>query len=243
MNTGFLSHLHSTLRASRRHHSELPPEKKSSLGILHKQYPRFKNRTLPQPVITASLLETLRMRRSGSTGTAHRLTDAHLGSLLGAAASVASHPDHQGHRPYPSGGGRYPIEIYLITTEDTSNTPYVAHYHPTNHALELLWPLPDNLEFTALTTGNTTFKYSTLIVLTARWQAQYDKYRDFTYNLALLEAGHIAQNILLCATALSLHARPFCGFDDLSIIDTLDINPSEEQPVYLIALSASNEKL
>ena len=79
--------------------------------------------------------------------------------------------------------------------------------------------------------------FSTLIVLTGVWGRSSAKYGDFAYLLALLEAGHMSQNILLVATALNLQTRPMMGFDDDIIPQLLDLDPEEEQPVLSIMLS------
>ena len=44
------------------------------------------------------------------------------------------------------------------------------------------------------------------------WGRTGKKYGDFSYYLGMLEAGHVAQNILLTASALRIGARPIGRF-------------------------------
>ncbi len=55
-------------------------------------------------------------------------------------------------------------------------------------------------------------------------------------RFALLEAGHIAQNILLATTALDLGAVAVGGFIDDEVNEILDIDGVDEFSIYLIAI-------
>ena len=65
------------------------------------------------------------------------------------------------------------------------------------------------------------------------------KYGNLAYIHSLLEAGHMAQNVLLISQALGLRSRPIAGFDDDAVLKLLDIETSTERPVYAIAISKS----
>ena len=80
---------------------------------------------------------------------------------------------------------------------------------------------------------------SAFLLFTAVWERTAAKYGDFGYLHAILEAGHMAQNVLLVASALKLSARPLGGFDDATIHNALGLDSDEEQPVYVIALGGS----
>jgi len=69
------------------------------------------------------------------------------------------------------------------------------------------------------------------------WGRSAAKYGDFAYVLALLEAGHISQNLLLAATALGLSTRPLAAFDAPAIETLLDLDPAHEQVVLTILLA------
>jgi nitroreductase len=51
-----------------------------------------------------------------------------------------------------------------------------------------------------------------------------------------LEAGHLAQNVLLCAAGLGLSALPVGGFYDRSVDELLSLDGVDEAVVYLVCL-------
>jgi nitroreductase len=50
-----------------------------------------------------------------------------------------------------------------------------------------------------------------------------------------MEAGHVAQNVLLQATALGLAATVVGAFDDSEVGEVLELRQGEE-PLYLVAI-------
>jgi hypothetical protein len=52
--------------------------------------------------------------------------------------------------------------------------------------------------------------------------------------MLVAEAGHVSQSLVLAATALGLHARPFGGVFDGLINEALGLNEAEEQ--FLLAV-------
>jgi SagB-type dehydrogenase family enzyme len=65
------------------------------------------------------------------------------------------------------------------------------------------------------------------------------KYGDRAYRFALLEAGHIAQNLLLGAAAEGLAALPVGGFANEKLNALLGLDGKQEFAVYLVFLGAS----
>jgi SagB-type dehydrogenase family enzyme len=74
-----------------------------------------------------------------------------------------------------------------------------------------------------------------VFVLTGVFARSHFKYGERGYRFALLEAGHICQNILLEATALQLGAVAVGGFIDQEINQLIDLDGVDEAAVYLIA--------
>ena len=62
------------------------------------------------------------------------------------------------------------------------------------------------------------------------------KYGLRGYRFALLEAGHVAQNVLLAATALGLAAVPLGAFYDRRMDAFLGLDGVNESSLYAIAL-------
>lgn len=81
-------------------------------------------------------------------------------------------------------------------------------------------------------------KYSRLGVIRdcAAWDRLVAKYGDRGYRYALLEAGHMAQNILLTCTALRRAAVPIGGFLDDACASAIGAAAPPGCVVYLIAI-------
>jgi len=232
----FLPHLHAELRRTRltmrgaTHRPEDVP-----IG-LHKEYARMEKISLPEPhKLDCTVQEAIERRRSTTySKPGMSLTLDEIGTLLGSA--LRRH-EHGARRMYPSGGGLYPVETYMIATQIENLPPSVLHYNPTAHTLERLWNLPQGFDIKDIAAKPEDLYPSVLIVFTSVWHRSSAKYGDLSYLHALLEAGHMSENILLLSSALDLEARPYAGFNDEEIIRLLDLNEKEEQPVHSITLS------
>lgn len=210
------------------------PATNAAVHATQKEYPRMQRIQLHDATNIPPLLhETLRARRSSVQRTGAPISLSHLSDIFDTSLRL-----RKSYRPYPSGGGLYPIEVYCIVSNATDVAPGVYHYRPDTHELERLWDTPHGESLQSLINDTDDNPPSALIVLTAIWERSAAKYSNFAYELALLEAGHIAQNILLCATALSCESRPFGGFDAEKIGTILDIDTAVEDVVYTVALSA-----
>jgi len=233
--TSFLSHLHTELRRTlltRRGATHHPDDVERGL---HKSYPRMTQIALPEPLaLDARLEETLKNRHSAQEGDATvPLTLQECGTLLG--LSLRKRPN-ESRRNYPSGGGLYPVETYLISTALESQTPAVFHYNPSEHALERLWDVPEYFDIKNIAKHPESLTLSTLIVFTGVWERSSAKYGELAYLHALLEAGHMSENILLVGTALNLNVRPYAGFSDERVAKLLDIDEDNEQTVHSITV-------
>lgn len=189
---------------------------------------------LPLPSSSPSLVNVLAARSSAHTFDASgSISLEQIGTLLG----YALRERESGGRPYPSGGGLYPIETYVIARLAGRKQRIACHYDPQAHALEELWPVADEIRFFSTRGEHAWVESASLIVVfTSIWTRSSTKYGDFSYILGMLEAGHMAQNVLLLATALDLDSCPLEGFSDDAIIQNLDINTTVEQPVYVLAI-------
>jgi SagB-type dehydrogenase family enzyme len=230
----FLAHIHAELRRARltrrgaTHRAEDVPE-----GT-HKEYPRMPQISLPTPHMpTVTLADALHARRSASSGD----RDAALSlQEAGTLFSLALGKRENGTRNYPSGGSLYPIETYLISIALESQQPGVFHYNPTRHTLERLWDLPAHFDMKDTAKLPESLQLSSLIVFTSVWQRSSAKYGDLAYQHALLEAGHMSENVLLAGCALGLGLRPYAGFHDTLIAQLLDLDEEQEQAVHTIML-------
>ena len=147
-------------------------------------------------------------------------------------------------RTYPSGGARYPLELYTIVLKGSEELPLgIYHYNVKLHALHLL----QKGKFTALfkktkiSYGNTELisNSAILLIITGVFGRTEIKYGKRSYRLVLFEAGHMAQNIYLVSTALKLGCCAVGGFEDEKINSLLRLDEDKEQALYMLALGTA----
>ncbi|MFT4294174.1 MAG: SagB/ThcOx family dehydrogenase [Micropruina sp.] len=162
-----------------------------------------------------------------------------LGTLLAAGYGVEqrSGPVMQ-DRPVPSGGGLYPLELSLLVRAVDGLEPGVHHYVPAGHGLERVRAvrLPEAF-LVYLFMGQPWVAEAALVaVISFAGERSLPKYRDRGYRYALLEAGHLMQNLNLAATALGLGCVNIGGFydDELATLAGMDIE--REIPLYCSAI-------
>lgn len=209
------------------------PAEKENLYQSAKSYARMPQCVLPMPgELSGSLAGALKNRVSAQPKS-ESVRIAELSTLLHGALSA----EKTGRRRHPSGGGRYPIETYVLARSVDGIPRGAYHYAPGAHSLERVGDLPGNLS--ELFPGESNFAWAAsapvIIALTGDW-TRNEHYGDFGYALGLIEAGHMGQNILLAASALGLTACPMGGFIDDALVDILALDIEFEQPVYVIAL-------
>jgi len=193
-----------------------------------KQYPRMPKHTFPIPEpLTINLQNTLEGRTSNrNSSLAKPITVTELSTLLGHSLRALT---PNGRRRYPSGGGLYPVEAYLIAHNIQGLARAVYHYDPENHEVSELWPIPKETSLTHLFRWTEWAAFSSgILVLTAVWQRSAKKYGDFTYPTTLIESGHMGQNVNLVATALGLSVCNIAGFNHSEICDILGLRDDEQ---------------
>jgi SagB-type dehydrogenase family enzyme len=198
----------------------------------HKKYPRLPNLILPAPHAISLSPPADPEGHQAAKNSRGKFSLETCGALLGVSLKTQGDP---AKRPYPSKQDLYPVETYLITTAIEGTPPGVFHYDPDSHTLETLTTLPVGFPINDLVHRKDTVFHS-LIVFTALWGLSLPRHGDFAYILALIEAGHMSQNILLAADVLLLTARPTSTFDDDAIAELLDIDMDQEQPIHAIYL-------
>ena len=197
---------------------------------------------LPTPSLPgASLASAL----AGRTSCRHFRSDpiplGQLGDLLHGAYGVLGMIDLWGEfceRPAPSGGALYPLELYVLTQRVEGLAGGVYHYVPLTHRLEVVRPdpLPSLLTAEMFLGQPYLSSASAVVVLAAVVERSLWKYEDRGYRYLLLEAGHVAQNLNLCATALGLGCLNLGGFFDEDVAALLRLDDDHEVVLYGIAI-------
>lgn len=184
-------------------------------------------RSLPSPQTTSqvSLEAALDQRRSVRSFLPDPLTDEEIGQLLWAAQGVT---DPLGHRTAPSAGALFPLELYAVTTTAA------LHYEPAGHTVTVRLHGDHRPDLQAAAWGQDPVGEAPVtFVITAVVERTAGKYGERATRYVRLEAGHVAQNILLQAVALGLGAVPIGAFVDERVAALLEL-PGAERPLYLV---------
>jgi SagB-type dehydrogenase family enzyme len=203
---------------------------------------------LPAPVLSVDLAAALVARRTVRDFAGIPLSLADLSALLAFGAGSATRPaipstagGPPGARTYPSGGGLYPIEILVLPILVDGLESIYYRYQVLSHRLvqirtdRRVWPAME-----CMLVENGIVGPSVVLLLWVDFtRPSFGKYGKKTYRLALLEAGHIAQNLLLIAAGLGLAGIPLCGFDDQALAEEAGLTFPDRPVVYVITLGGS----
>lgn len=139
-----------------------------------------------------------------------------------------------GIRTAPSAGALYPLEIYAVIAKVKEISEGVYKYHAASDALELFvqGDVRKQLAWAAL---DQKFLEETplILIIAAVYERTTIKYSSRGIRYVHMEAGHVAENICLQATALNLGTVIVGAFDDAGVHKVLNL-PDDELPLCLI---------
>ncbi|MFI9595085.1 thiopeptide-type bacteriocin biosynthesis protein [Nonomuraea sp. NPDC052265] len=183
---------------------------------------------LPEPAkLTIELSTALTGRRSERLRLQGEIGLGELSSVLFHAAGHAGQIAVEGAafhipgRPYPSAGMAYPTLIRFASYAVSGMAPGLYAYRPAEHDLLRVGRVPSRND---LTSSSAYFlgdepkidvrEAPLVLFLGANLKLIRSRYGLRAYRFALLELGHMAQNILLLLTSVGLRTVPIGGFFD-----------------------------
>ena len=216
---------------------EGPPPDWGTQPPRYKTYPDAPRIALPTPPEEEGghWMTVVRARRSQRSYRDEPISLAELGQLLFAAQGITYPPGEL--RAAPSAGALYPIELYASAHRVADLPTGLYHYAVQTHELELV--RADDLRGAISAAGlgqGFLGEANVCFVLSAIFQRTRWKYRERTYRYVLLEAGHVAQNLCLAATALGLGACPVGAFFDDDLNALLELDGRDEAALYIVAV-------
>ena len=178
-----------------------------------------------------TLEAALTKRRSVRNFAPGPLTPAEVAQLLWAGQGITG---AAGLRTAPSAGALYPLELLAVIGDVDSVPAGVYGYAPAKHALTRVGDGDRRGQLARAALSQAWIRDSAVILAivavprrtTVRYGERGRRYID-------LEAGHVAQNICLQATALDLAVTPVGAFRDDAVHDLLGLG-RQAQPVYLL---------
>ncbi len=137
-------------------------------------------------------------------------------------------------RSAPSAGALYPAEIYIAIRKVSGVEPGIYHYNVPNHEIELMIPGdPTEKIFEVCCGQDFVHKTSIVILMSGVLKRTKLKYGERGYRYALLDIGHLGQNIYLSCASLDLAIMTTCGFFDDEANKLLRIDGVDETVIYV----------
>ena len=207
--------------------------------VYYKTYPRFEKIKLKAEVLHADFFDLIVRRESRRDFTKEAVDLRTLSLLLKYSCGVTGIvKDVRSRRAYPSGGARYPIEIYPIVFRSSNDLEAgIYHYSVKEHMLDVVWKRSfseNNIDM--LFTYPWVKNASMCILMTAVFWRTENKYREKSYEYILLEAGHISQNVYLVSEALGIKCTAMAGLRPDKIEKLLDIDGFSESVIYSLVV-------
>ena len=209
--------------------------------IFTKDYPRLQKVELPKKIslLETALFKVLLKRKSERNLSGKSVDMASLGALLFYSAGIIPGEKQWNltRRFYPSAGARYPLEVYLSTSNVKGLANGLYHYNVRQHSLDVLWQKQNlNKTISKITNQDWVGKSNIIILITSVFQRTQTKYGERGLRHIFLESGHLAQNIYLVGTALKLKVCAIGGFIDDKLNKILDIDGEDEGILYILAV-------
>jgi len=157
-----------------------------------------------------------------------------LSQLLWASQGITDNMAFK--RAVASGGALYPMDIYAVVGTESVNGLSTGNYHyePEKHSVSKIseGDLRDSLAKASLS-QMWMARAPLNLVITAEYSRICSKYGERGVRYAMIEAGHVGQNIFLQAEAMGLGAGIVGAFHDISVIQVMNI-PNTHEPLLVM---------
>jgi SagB-type dehydrogenase family enzyme len=186
---------------------------------------------LPKPRLEGevSVEQAIKHRRTIRSYRSELLTLEQLSQILWAAQGITD--DRACKRSAPSGGALYPMDIYAVVGDNGVKglKAGIYHYDPHKHAASMITEgdLRNDLARAALS-QMWMARAPLNMVITSEYSRIMSKYGTRGVRYAMIEAGHVGQNIFLQVEALGLRAGIVGAFHDKDVIRVMNITRSHE---------------
>lgn len=192
------------------------------------------------------LISLIRDRKSHRIYTQETMTLEELSFLLWATQGVKGlrGKSYATLRTVPCGGARHEFETYLVVRNIQGLEPGAYHYLPLEHSVEFLHPIEniDQIISDSLSgqvwaaKANVVFYYS-MVSYRAEW-----RYGIYAHRIALVDAGHVGQNLYLACTGLGLGCCAIGAFSHELSNKIFGLDGEEEYIVYTFPVGTIREK-
>ncbi len=189
---------------------------------------------LPEPILkgTLSVEEAIVSRRTVRSFAKRPLSLDEFSQLLWSAYGIT-----EGFkRTVPSAGALYPMDIYAAVGLVNDVKAGIYHYIPEEHGISLILKGDMRGKIAEASLFQMWMADApVLFIITVEYHRITIKYGERGIRYALMEAGHIAQNLFLQAEALGLGAGIVGAFHDDKLLKITDI-PKSHYPLLIMPI-------
>lgn len=203
-------------------------------------YPHRPTVLLPDPIPLHTSFHDVSTRRRSANGfrdgpvTAQSVSDVLHHSYRATPADGAPPK-----RVSPSAGALYPLDIFLLNLHDAGTIPAESclYYDPIRHQLAHITNAKRDAVYEALGSSDLAEGVGLVMVITAMFARSRIKYGTRGARFCYIEAGHLAQSIVLAAEAAGLSARTYGGFFDDAVTALIPgLDGVDSAPVHAVLL-------
>jgi len=176
----------------------------------------------PDPMGKVSVEEAIERRRTVRSFGSKRIGRSDFSQLLHAAQGITEEGGFK--RAAPSAGALYPLDVYAVLGGEGVEglDAGVYHYVPTGNRIEVIARGDKRSQLAKASLRQMWIADPPVrFVLTAEYARIESKYGKRGRRYAMIEAGHVGQNIFLQAEALGLKAGIVGAFEDAQVIKIL----------------------
>lgn len=132
-------------------------------------------------------------------------------------------------RAAPSGGGLFPITLYMVLRNINGVEDGVYYYLPVEHAIRLVKPLDSDMknELNTVAEWGANIEQENINIILFYVYNLYNnsrKYLDMAYDFAMVEVGQISENVQLTCTAEGIACCDIGGFEKFKCEDFIEID-------------------
>lgn len=182
------------------------------------------------------LTQLIETRHSSRVYTQESMTLDQLSFLLWATQGVKKlrGKAYATLRTVPCGGARHEFETYLLVRNVEGLPSGAYHYLPMEHALEFLHPV-EEIETVISETlseqiwaakANAVFYWS-IVPYRAEW-----RYGIYAHRIALIDVGHVGQNLYTACTGLGLGCCAIAAFEHEKCCQVFGLDGEDEFIIY-----------
>lgn len=186
--------------------------------------------------------EVVLNRRSQRNFTEEPLSLEDLSTLLQHGGGTTGTVSGYGYRrlplrTFPSAGGLQSPELYVSVHAVTGLTPAIYHYHPLDHALELIPSEASGQRLADFALGQTYLRDAPVVLLICGYYERLRwKYGERAYRYMCMDAGFMAENFHLASVAMGLGACAAAGFADDALERLIEVDGRAEMLMLLMGI-------